>query len=80
MLEKDAFQWGHEQKQAFQQLKHIMTSCPVLALPDFSLLFTIEVDACATGLGAVLMQNGKPLAYLSKTLGPKSAAQSIYEK
>ena len=57
-----------------------MTSCPVLALPDFNLPFTIEADACATGIGAVLMQQGKPLAFLSKSLGTRSAAQSIYEK
>uniref|UniRef100_A0A8R7TS24 Reverse transcriptase domain-containing protein n=1 Tax=Triticum urartu TaxID=4572 RepID=A0A8R7TS24_TRIUA len=80
MLEKDAFLWGPPQSQAFQTLKQAMTSCPILALPDFSLPFTIESDACATGIGVVLMQQGKPLAHLSKSLGPKSAAQSIYEK
>uniref|UniRef100_A0A8R7UGS9 Reverse transcriptase domain-containing protein n=1 Tax=Triticum urartu TaxID=4572 RepID=A0A8R7UGS9_TRIUA len=77
MLKKETFQRGPTQKQAFQLLKQTMTSCPVLAIPDFSLPFTIEADACATGLGAVLMQKGSPLAFLSKSLGPKSAAQSI---
>lgn len=80
MLRKDAFNWGIEQSQAFQSLKQSMTQCPVLAMPNFSLPITIEADACATGLGAVLMQQGRPIAYLSKSLGPKSAAQSIYEK
>ena len=37
-------------------------------------------DACATGLGAVLMQEGRPLAYFSKCLGPQNSAKSIYEK
>lgn len=57
-----------------------MTNPPVLALPNFDLPFTIETDASGFGLGAVLMQQGRPLAYLSQTLGVKSAALSIYEK
>ena len=57
-----------------------MCSSPVLTLPDFSKEFTIEADACGTGIGAVLMQGGRPIAFYSKSLGPKVAAQSIYEK
>lgn len=57
-----------------------MCSSPVLTLPDFTKEFTIEADACGTGIGAVLMQSGKPIAFFSKSLGPKAAAQSIYEK
>jgi hypothetical protein len=57
-----------------------MTHPPLLALPNFSLVFTLETDACATGLGAVLMQNGRPLAYFSKNLGPNTSAKSVYEK
>ena len=70
---------GPEQSKAFQTLKHTMTSCPVLALPDFTMPFTIEADAdaCAKGIGVVLMQKDRPIAFLSKSLGPKSAAQSI---
>ena len=62
MLNKDAFKWGPKQSKAFQALKHAMTSCPVLAMPDFTLPFTIEADACAKGIGAVLMQKGHPIA------------------
>lgn len=80
MLKRDAFQWGPEQTQAFNQLKQIMTHCPVLALPNFQKPFTIETDASGKDLGVVLMQEGRPLAYMSKTLGPKAAARSIYEK
>jgi hypothetical protein len=57
-----------------------MTDPPLLALPDFCLPFTLETDACATGLGAVLMQKGRPLAYFSKCLGPNTSAKSVYEK
>lgn len=80
LLKKNAFHWQEEHSLAFNKLKHLMTSCPVLALPDFSKPFVLETDACGTGLGAVLMQHGRPLAYMSKSLGPKAAAQSVYAK
>ena len=80
VLKKDAFQWGPLQQAAFDKLKETMTNPPLLALPNFSLPFTLETDACATGLGAVLMQEGRPLAYFSKCLGPQNSAKSIYEK
>jgi len=40
----------------------------------------VETDASATGIGAVLMQSGHPLAFISRALGPKSQQLSIYEK
>jgi len=57
-----------------------MTRAPILALPNFQATFTIETDACQDGIGAVLMQQGRPIAYLSKALGEKHKALSIYEK
>ena len=57
-----------------------MTRTPILALPNFQEPFTIEIDACHDGIGAVLMQQGQPIAYLSKALGEKHRALSIYEK
>jgi hypothetical protein len=58
----------------------VMSHPPLLALPDFTLPFTLETDACATGLGAVLIQKSRPLAYFSKCLGPATSAKSVYEK
>jgi hypothetical protein len=57
-----------------------MTATPVLAILDFSVPFVVETDACATGVGAVLMQNDRPIAFLSKALGPTHQHLSIYEK
>lgn len=57
-----------------------MISAPVLRLPDFSLPFIVKTDACGTGIGAVLMQEGHPIAFLSKALSPQNLGLSIYEK
>ncbi|XP_066380414.1 uncharacterized protein [Miscanthus floridulus] len=62
------------------QLKEALCQSPVLALPNFARPFCIETDASDNGIGAVLMQDGHPLAYLSKSLGPKSRGLSTYEK
>jgi len=74
------FQWGLGPQQAFDQLKLAMTSTPVLALPDFQKQFQVETDACAEGIGAVLMHQGQPIAFLSRALGDKHKQLSIYEK
>jgi hypothetical protein len=40
----------------------------------------LEADACGYGVGAVLMQNNRPIAYMSKAIGPKAAGMSTYDK
>ena len=62
------------------KLKQAMSSTPVLALPDFTKPFTVETDACDSGVGAVLGQDGHPIAYLSKALGVNNRKLSVYEK
>ena len=57
-----------------------MIAAPVLALPNFQQTFVLEIDACKDGIGAVLMQQGHPVAYLSKGLCLKNQALSTYEK
>jgi hypothetical protein len=80
LLKKKEFSWPPEAETAFTQLKLAMTTTPVLALPDFTRQFIVETDACDTGIGAVLMQDGHPLAFLSKSLSVQHRALSIYEK
>ena len=74
------FHWTAAHEESFQALKQSLVSAPVLALPDYSKPFCIETDASAVGIGAVLTQNGHPLAYISRALGPKSRGLSTYEK
>jgi hypothetical protein len=57
-----------------------MTQTPVLALPMFGKPFVVYTDACDEGIGVVLMQQEKPLAFLSKALGVKNKHLSMYEK
>jgi hypothetical protein len=80
MLKKESFKWTDAQTTAFMILKQALTSAPVMALPNFSLPFTLETDASGNGLGAVLMQEGRPIAYFSRTIGVKASAMSTYEK
>lgn len=70
--------WSQEAQVAFNKLKVALSTALVLALPDFEI--EIEIDASKSGIGEVLMQIGHPLAFISKTLGPKWQKLSVYEK
>jgi hypothetical protein len=74
------FVWTSVQQTAFEALKQALSSAPVLALPDFTRPFSIETDASSTGIGAVLQQDGHPLAFVSKALGPRNLGISTHEK
>ncbi|XP_009780569.1 uncharacterized protein [Nicotiana sylvestris] len=80
MLRKDSFFWSEDAKATFQQLKESLTTAPVLALPNFSLVSVVETDACNVGIGAVLMQKGHPIAFLSKGLTKRHHSLFVYEK
>ena len=71
MLRKGAdFAWTRECEEAWSSLKQTLTSAPLLAHPDWTEPFVLECDASSRGLGAVLLQGGRPVAYKSRALTP----------
>jgi len=57
-----------------------MTTTPTLAMPNFKDFFTVETDASGDGIGAILTQQGKPIAFMSKALGVAKKSWSTYAK
>lgn len=80
LLKKGSFDWSYIATTAFETLKISITSAPVLALPDFSREFVIETDASGGGIGAVLAQDNRPIAFFSQGLCDKNKALSVYER
>ena len=80
LLKKGNFLWTDEADQAFIALKQAMTCIPVLAMPNFSQPFEVHIDASNIGIGAVMVQQDRPMAYLSKALGPTKVLWSAYAK
>ncbi|KAI0510083.1 hypothetical protein KFK09_010683 [Dendrobium nobile] len=79
-LKKDSFNWGPEADSAMEALKRAMVSAPVLALPDFKQQLVVETDASGLGLGAVLMQQGRSIAFYSQVLSGRAKLKSVYER
>jgi hypothetical protein len=61
-------------------LKDKLTHAPLLQLPDFNKMFELECDASGIGLGGVLLEEQKHVAYFSKKLSATSLNYSIYDK
>ena len=76
LTQKDnPFVWTSQYQAAFETLKKLLSECPILAFPDFSLPFQLETNTSRQGLGAVLAQQHRdntvhPVAYASRTLQP----------
>ena len=71
MLRKDyKFEWTGECDNIFQELKQRLLSAPILVIPEGNEGYVVYSDASRQGLGCVLMQNGKVVAYASRQLKP----------
>ena len=85
------FHWEEAQIQAFECLKTLMCSKPILRQPDYEQQFFLATDASAYGVGAVLLQEGEinprtkkhtqhPITYYSNTFTPTERNYDIYER
>ena len=71
---------GEKQEEAFAALKHKLTNAHILTIANFAKSFEIECDASNVGIGAVLMQDGHPIAYFSEKLSGDALNYSTYDK
>jgi hypothetical protein len=74
------FCWGVAQDQAFHTLIDKLTHAPLLQLAGFGKTFELECDASGIGIGGVLLQEGKLVAYFSEKLNEPSLNYSTYDK
>ena len=80
LLKKEAFSWTEETTAAFSSLKHALSTAPVLQLPDFDKVFTVDCDASGTGFGAVLHQGSGALAFFSRPFAARHLKLAAYER
>ncbi|CAL2276558.1 unnamed protein product [Prunus armeniaca] len=73
------FEWSDECEESFNELKTKLTTDPVLAFPDDSGNFVIYSDASGQGVGCVLMQHGRVIAYTSRKLKKHELNYPIYD-
>jgi hypothetical protein len=71
---------GTRQENAFDMLKDKLTHAPLHQLPDFSKTFELECDASGIGLGSVLLQERKSVAYFSEKISGPILNYSTYDK
>lgn len=83
---KVSFQWSQSSSEAFQRLKKLFTTAPVLTLPSVDQQFVVEVDASSSGVGAVLSQRSgmdnkiHPCAFLSRRLSQAERNYSVGDR
>jgi hypothetical protein len=80
LLKKDVFKWSTEAEAAFWALQHELTTAPILQLLDFNRDFVMECVVSGTGLGVVLHQGDRPVAFFSRQLVPRHTMLAAYER
>ncbi|GFV90269.1 transposon Tf2-11 polyprotein [Trichonephila clavipes] len=74
------FNWSGEAQDSFDQIKRTLTEAPILQLPNFSEQFNLFTDASGVGIGGVLQQNQKPIAFASQTLNKAERNYTVTER
>ncbi|GJZ18081.1 RNA-directed DNA polymerase [Tanacetum coccineum] len=79
-LKSSKFSWSTTSQAAFELLKTPVIEAPVLALPNFANVFQVECDASGVGIGGVLSQLNRPIAFFSEKFNETRRRYSIYDK
>ncbi|GFT77413.1 retrovirus-related Pol polyprotein from transposon 17.6 [Trichonephila clavipes] len=74
------FNWLTEAQDSFDTIKRALTEAPVLQLPNFTEQFNLFTDASGVGIGAVLNQNHRPIAFASRTLNKAERNYNVTER
>ncbi|GFY33803.1 transposon Tf2-9 polyprotein [Trichonephila clavipes] len=74
------FYWSTEAQDSFDKIKRALTEAPVLQLPNFTEQFNLFTDASGVGIGAVLNQNHRPIAFASRTLNKAERNYTVTER
>ena len=73
------FIWSDDAVKAFELIKHKLSNAPILVFPNFTITFELHFDASKVGIGAILSQQGQPVAYYSETLSGSRTRYNTYD-
>ncbi len=84
LKKNEKFEWSPRQQEAFEKIKTVLTTAPILACPDFTQPFTLATDASEVGIGAILSQNlegkEKVIAYANRSLTETECKYGVTER
>ena len=77
--DRKEFKWTTSTTSSFELLNKKVAKQPVLALPNFSKVFQVDCGARGSAIGAILSQEGKPIAYFSEKLNDAKKKYYAYD-